>query len=484
MAWLDTIKLGFGNNLILGNLPNKAKLSQLSKKVAEEVHKNSELRSFGLFDSNTSNYNTYFPEVTAKDLTPKDSEFIKPVFRALSEVVVHKEWNPVDFSRNFVLKKSMYLLKGQTVNVDHEIAVGNAIGAVSNVAWQDSYKTEKNIIIPAGINSVLKIDGKSHPRLSRAIMMDPPAIHSTSVTVQFLWEKSHPSMTQEDFFKNLGTYDADGKLITRVASDIKKYHEISLVSHGADPFAQKINKDGVINNPRYAISENSASAVKEKKRQKLFFFDFKTDVISNAKNISIPKKINTINNNLHMKKLILVLATALNIKLDENKPDLKLIKNKLASLSKRGEDVSTLKSQLDEVNKKLKLSHKKLTAEQSSKKELEAKVNKLSKYRTRVLTSLRKEAIKAFSILSKGSPAEKTLEMLKKADYATLNTLLADYKVQLEEKFPLTCKDCESHNISRSSALLSDKTSEKIDPNELKEHSIKNQSSKAITGMH
>ena len=93
------------------------------------------------------------------------------------------------FNRD-VLKKSMQMLIGQTINIDHEIAVGNAIGAVSEVFWQPAYKTKSGIEVPAGINAVLKIDGKSNPRIARGVMMDPPSIHSNSVTVRFKWEPS------------------------------------------------------------------------------------------------------------------------------------------------------------------------------------------------------------------------------------------------------------------------------------------------------
>jgi hypothetical protein len=117
------------------------------------------------------------------------------------------------------------------------------MGAVKDVMWEESYKTPGGIVIPSGINARMKLDGKSHPRVARAIMMDPPSIHSTSVTVQFLWEMSH-NLSQEEFFKKLGTFDKDGKQINRVASLVKRYHELSLVGHGADPYAQKITQSG------------------------------------------------------------------------------------------------------------------------------------------------------------------------------------------------------------------------------------------------
>ena len=49
-------------------------------------------------------------------------------------------------------------------------------------------------------------------------------------------------------YSNNWDFDKDGKLIRRVVNKVVRYHEISLVHHGADPYAQKI-KDGQINTP-------------------------------------------------------------------------------------------------------------------------------------------------------------------------------------------------------------------------------------------
>lgn len=477
MPWIDEIKLGFNNNLILGNIPKKVRMAQVANKMAHDVLKKSHICSLGLFDSNSHNYNTYYPEVTAKDLKPQKADFIEPVFRALSEVVVHRNWNPVDFSRNNTLRKSISLLKGVTINSDHETAVANAIGAVSRVFWQESYKAEKGILVPAGINAALKIDGKSNPKIARGIMMDPPSIHSTSVTVRFLWEKSHPSMSEEDFFKNLGSHDADGNLITRVATSIKSYNEISLVSHGADPFAQKINDQGVINNPVFAAQEmNSSKVAKERKKQKVFIFNFKTDILANSKKNTIPKKINTNNNNAVMKKLIAVLSLALGIKIDEKNPNVKVVKDSLRKLQK---DASTSQVQL-----------KATKAENNTLKQDKAKLEKsntrLKVFKNNTIKQLRKEAIRNFTLISSGNPSEKTLEMLRSTDFSTLKTLNEEYLTQLNKLFPLTCKDCESTNVSRGSAVLegSQSNTEKVKPEDLSKKIIGVQSKSAIKFMH
>ena len=121
------------------------------------------LERFGMWGG-TLNVNQFMPNVTPEMLKPKDSDFIEPMFRMLSAAIVAKKYNPTEFSAD-ILKESMPLLVGQSVNLDHETDVANAIGAVKSVEWQEAYKDEKTgIIIPAGINGIMKIDGLSNPR--------------------------------------------------------------------------------------------------------------------------------------------------------------------------------------------------------------------------------------------------------------------------------------------------------------------------------
>ena len=211
------------------------------------------LERFGMWGG-TLNVNQFMPEVTSEMLKPKDSDFIEPMFRMLSAAIVAKKYNPTEFPEA-VLKESMPLLVGQSVNLDHETDVANAIGAVKSVEWQEAYQDEKTgVVIPAGINGIMKIDGLSNPRIARGIQMDPPSIHSNSVTVEFAWEPSHSFEDIWEFYSKLGTYTENGELIRRVVTKIISYKETSLVWHGADPFAQLI-KSGKLNSPAYAGSQ-------------------------------------------------------------------------------------------------------------------------------------------------------------------------------------------------------------------------------------
>ena len=130
---IDSMIIGGGHTMLVGAIPSKIIPEDFSNKFFEITHKTPEtISEFGLFSSDID-YNTYYPDLNPEDLTPQDTEFIEPMFRLLSATIVSKNYNPTDFSKNGVLKASMPLLLGQTVNCDHETNIGNAIGAVSKV---------------------------------------------------------------------------------------------------------------------------------------------------------------------------------------------------------------------------------------------------------------------------------------------------------------------------------------------------------------
>lgn len=467
MEFLDTLKLGFANNLLVGNLPDKILLDKFSEHIAKE--KNTTLESFGLFDSNQANYNTYFPDVTEEDLSPKDKEFIQPVFRALSEVIVHKSYNPVDFSLNGVLKKSKSLLIGTTINADHETSIGNALGAVKEVSWQDASKTDTGITIPAGINAKLKIDGKSHPRVARAIMMDPPSIHSTSVTVEFLWDKSHQSLSSDEFFAQLGKKDKNGDIIRRIATNVRRYPEISLVSHGADPFAQLVKENGIIN-PNWAnISYNSFTG-DVKKKQNFFFFDNKTDIIKN----SIPDE--PIDNdytdndklNIMNKELIIFLSALLMVPIQNpeapEQTELTALQDKVTEAINLS---NSLKTEVDTTNEEL-VRLKDIETAYNAEKENLTNATVLAKFKTDTTASLKSKVLSNYKLIE-GDKANNTLvKMIEEASFETLSALNITYETQLAEKFPLACKKCGSKEVNRSTAKQAEENNEAKTANILK----------------
>lgn len=456
---MESMIIGSGHTIMAGFLPTGVEPQTFSENFYRWNHVSKEsVEKLGLFGSDID-YNTYYPNLTKEDLTPNADEFIEPVFRLLSATIVSKNWNPTDFSQPGVLKASMRMLLGQTVNCDHSTDIGNAIGSVSQVMWQEGYK-DGNFMIPAGINGVLKIDGKANPRIARGILMDPPSIHSNSVTVQFKWDKSHPGMDDRDFWDKLGTYDEKGNMICKVVTEVVRYLETSLVSHGADSFAQKIGEDGKIINSEFAKRTWTSFAEYQEDTKKAYYFtDFKEDINSYQENNDTPpNNINTnnpLNNNTMNQELKEFLE--------------KLFGDNLLSLSE-GQEVSTelaLSAVQSLVNSKKTLeasitnltTEKNQLSEQITQKDAEiANLTAMATVGKNHIASLREEVVGNYKKL-KGDKVDETIVTMLNAETTGLQTLISlnkDYKAQLEEKFPLTCSKCGSHDVTRSSSVVED----------------------------
>ena len=457
-SFQESMVIGAGHSILMGNIPNaiqdKDNLTTFSENYFKWNNTSKEsIMRLGFFGSDID-YNTYYPDLKPEDLKPSDSEFIEPMFRLLSAAIVSKNWNPVDFSRNGVLKASMPLLVGQTVNCDHSTDIGNAIGSVSKVVWQESYKVD-GYTIPAGINGILKIDGKANPRIARGILMDPPSIHSNSVTVQFTWDKSHPKLDDRDFWDKLGTYDSEGNFICKVCTGIIRYTETSLVSHGADTFAQKIGKDGKIVNPTFAKQTYETYKEHEENGGKEFFFlDNKTDLeyyntqpVNNKDNNSQQSE-NNMDKELKefLEKLfgdnMLTLAEGKEINTEEA---LSMVKELVEGKDSFTETINQLTSEKAKLEEKINT----LTSENSSLKE-QAGVGKT------YINSLKEEAKSNYKKIQGDSFNEKdpifVMLSAETTPLITLEGLNKSYKQQLEEMYPLHCQSCGSKDLTRASS--------------------------------
>lgn len=473
-TYIDLIILSGGHSMILGHKPEKITLEQVAMKL--ETEKQGILEN-GLFDNASPNFHTYYPDVKPEDLKPSPESFIRPTFRALSEVIVHKKWNPVDFSKKGVLKASMPLLQAQTLNIDHESSIGNAIGSVSAVAFQGGY-TAEGIKVPPGINVDLLIDGKSHPNIARKIMMKPPAIHSCSVTVRFEWEPSHKFENVTEFMHKVGQFGEDGKLIRRIVTKILGYSEISLVAHGADPFAKLVGDDGKILNPHIADAMESLSAQGKEKPQH-YFFNYKTDVISNSIDVDDTSDSNNNNNPTHienliqMKEYLLKLAASLNI---ENHADMDEAALKIAidaaqarqmevanSVAPKDTEITKLKADLEiekTANKELKEKTKDMNLENLNDTNLsslgDSKLEEVianAEVGTKAMALQKIECIRLYKVLKGDTADEVIINGFDKADFAMLTSYINDYSSELNKKFPGKCEDCQSTNITRNSSI-------------------------------
>lgn len=450
---IDIINLTSGQSLIFGNVVPKAKLNQINDKQSE--YKRLDVTKFGFFESASPNFVTYYPDIKPEDLKPSEEGFVFPLFRGLSEVIVHKKWNPIDFSKNGVLKKSLNLLVGQSVYPNHEMLVGNELGVILDAEWQKAYKTEDGIEVPAGINVRLKIDGKAHPTIARGIQMEPPSVHSTSVTVEFAWEQSHPNLSSDEFWNKLGTFDEQGVLIRRVVTEVRRFHEISLVPHGADPFAQKINEaNGNIVNPVYADKTYSLSDGSGSSKARVYFFSYKEDLVSSSENPEVkPVETNNDNNkNMKQQLLAFIAATQLVIAGAENMDDTQLTEAVQNAMKGKVDEVARL-------NAELTTEKGKVTTLETDKSNLQAKVDELTpnaEIGKATLEATRAEVEKAYKLTAKDNLDAGILSVIKDADFKTLTALGRTYNIALNQDFPGVCNDCQSTNVSRQSTISND----------------------------
>ena len=485
---LDSMVIGQGHTIMAGYIPEAVGAKAFSENYYKWKNPTPDsIAQFGFWGGDID-YNTYYPNLDKSELTPKDEEFIEPMFRLLSETIVSKNWNPTDFGQNGVLKASIKMLLGQTVNCDHETNIGNAIGAVSQVMWQESYK-DGSFTIPAGINGILKIDGKANPRIARGILMEPPSIHSNSVTVQFKWDKSHPQMEDNEFYQKLGTYDSKGVMVRRIVTEIVRYLETSLVSHGADSFAQKIGSDGKIINPTFAKRTwASYEEYRDDKSKQYFFTDYKSDLSSfqendtrDSFNDNDAKDNHSNENNMNeFEKFLESLFGDNMLTLEEGKEMnqetvVACIQNLVSSRNTLQTSVDNLTTEKTSLTEQIS----NLNAEVANLKEM-ATVGKNH------IASLRENAVETYKKLM-GENADETIVTMLNAETTGITTLVSltkDYQARLEEKFPLTCSKCGSKDVNRASSIAEDDTEGKTGTEDTTQNQEPSSTSSVLDGLY
>ena len=430
-----TEKLVYENAIIQGNAPSF--IVDNFGSGQEVDYTPSDIHKFGLFETSSPNYNNFYPDVTEEDLKPKDGDYIYPTYRALSEIIVRPR-TPVDFSQGNVLKNAMNLLLGQAVYPNHEMIAGDELGVVYGVNWSKAKELKlengETVKIPAGINAILKIDGKSNPRIARSINMNPPAMHSVSVTVEFEWQKSHEELSDEEFYQKLGTYDEKGQLIRRVVTKINKFYEISLVPHGADPFAKKVDENGNIVLPQFAkasykfydsLSEDSPyfTTVSEGST------GIKTTISNSA---STPSEINNadvkqLNKENMMKKQLDSLSQVLGHEVTEENFSEAL--NSFKEIKTKADSVDSLQNEKDSLTSEV----------ENLKTQLLEKQSEVEKYQE----NLRAEVLKFANLALENKVPEATQNLIAKADLETSKALLAQYQEICKEKYKSSVVDDE-----------------------------------------
>lgn len=219
---------------MLGSVRMKAPLAAADIKASEKLPEKLKAAS-QWFKQTSKNDNFNFEKVS--DVLPKDEDYIFVNFRALSKTIVPGHW--IDWSKDDILKNSVPKLLGATIYPNHNFTdINNWLGSVASAAWDEEGANAENV---PGINATYKIDALMNPRIARGLMMNPPAIHSTSMTVLFKFEPSHPEIFNENrwrFIELLGE-EVEGSIVRFIVTEILEYWEASLVFQGADRLAKQ-----------------------------------------------------------------------------------------------------------------------------------------------------------------------------------------------------------------------------------------------------
>lgn len=448
---ISTEFINLSHSLVTNKYPAKWALEDDKLRVLKLEE--TDLTKLGLFNDASPDFNTYYPDVKPEDLVPTDGEFSFPLFRGLSATRVNK-FGPINFSKNNVVKKSLKKIIGQSVYTNHEVLVGNEIGVVFEAVWQEEYKTKNGITIPGGINVRLKLDGKSNPKLVRNINMDPPAVHSVSVGVEFAWEQSHPALSREEFWRLLGTYDEKGEMIERVVTEILNYHEISLVPHGADPFAQKVQeKTGEINNPEYAVRQGKMQFTVDLFTKYGSTLDWQNHHLSFS---TIPDKPNLnkphFNSNAMNEQELAFWRAKLGLSATATQAEvLAKLQANLPGWEKAVSDLAIVQQTLTNLQAKYPEGTEVLTAENKAKL---AKHDAIVQANDAHLSAERTETLRLYHLSIGGADkADAALvKVISEGNLESVQALQKQYATAVDTNFPMSCGACGSHDVKRASS--------------------------------
>lgn len=479
--------------------------SDNGEQVAEERQR---AENFGLFE--VTEPGVMDPNTDPEDAVPSEEDYFRVPFRLLSETIVAAYTNrATDFS-DADLQGSMQKLVGKTVFAEHEGYVGNQLGVVESVEWQDEATDENGVRIPAGIKGVLKLDGRANPKTVRSLLADPPEIYSASVTIDFHWEPSHSLDSFDnliDFEDSIGSIDEEsGRMITRKVTDIVDYYEVSLIHLGADPFAKILtDEESPHNIDMSRIRDEEGFSVGNMRGQEFralhssgtfrALHSYRLDKHSQT----TPKNPSSMNKEAFQALISLMgydnenaALEAFGISKVEELTKEHLAKFRLTSEKDGGGDTESLKKELEDKKKRvseLRASSEKLQSELEGKKE---ELQKLSTIGDKVKEELQIESDENFTStevaeqlhsmrlkaekfdgrieqlrkdtrdlykksLQEGSePDQEMLEIIDQADPAKLQSLAKTFGDSATEKFSATCQECGSTKVSMRSSQESD----------------------------
>lgn len=159
-----------------------------------------------------------------------EDRYVYKDFRALSQIFLQNRG--LDFSRPGVLKAAVDLLKGKTIYANHDFRdIDNWRGVVADAYW-DAEGTNSNGV--PGINIKAKVDAFLNYRTACGLMMTPPAINAGSCTVVSEVEFSHPELVKNGTFWDKFLEEVDGEIVRLIVIRVIEFIEFSFVFLGED----------------------------------------------------------------------------------------------------------------------------------------------------------------------------------------------------------------------------------------------------------
>ena len=192
------------------------------------------------------------------NLVSTEGDLVPFTFRLLSAAYLGSGGYHLDFSREGVLKRALSLFLEPDINGsarhnplvvvrDHSFSIEDRIGVVRNAHWSSTLQSdagqsseEDSLPLP-GIDAELHINWKLAGDVVRRLLHDPPLLDSCSVSLGFNWEKSHPDLDNNLFWRQLGE-EVNGSAVRIIVSEILTVEHVGLVYAGADPTARRTIK--------------------------------------------------------------------------------------------------------------------------------------------------------------------------------------------------------------------------------------------------
>lgn len=348
-------------------------------------------------------------------MCPTNADYAHIPVRMLTATGV--QGNTINFGHldGKALKEAVDLFNGLTILKDHNFTVDAWLGKTEGAFW-DTLTAGA----PAGITGIMKVDKKADPKTCRGLISG--ALDSVSVTIGFEYEKSHPKMSDGDFFMHMGEV-VDGVVVQALVTKVSRVYELSVVWQGADKFAKTIGDDGNINTP--GVNSNSQTfsqptkevTVDPKKLAALLGLNLGDSPTEEAVTTALKAQLQSVT------ELQTKLTTAETAKTEA-----------LAQVTKMTVDLATATASVNTLNSKVETLS------------IQAKIGETT------LTTARTEALRLYNLVEDKKATEVMRTLISNADLSVAQSFIDTYKDRAEQIAPLQCTKCGCTELSRQQA--------------------------------